>query len=304
MSENKKYFYLKIKDTFFDTPELKVLAGMKNGAEYQNLYLKLCLLSAKNHGRLEFRDGIPYDIEMLSSVLSANIDTVKTGIEILIKIKLIDMLDTGIMFMTDIQKLIGHSSTEAERLVEYRRKIKAEKKKTIVYECTKMKQKCTPELELDSELNSDKDLNTKQTKKSKELSVTIVPGLTEIKKVYSDRIYAHGITVLNETIDYIQFTNTFKKLIKTHTQEQITEYVTRWIDEGIGAWCGYKLRNFAGDIGKLTNTVKKQSHAYQTAAEKQSEIIARIMREGEENDRNSMQNNSDCALYQQKQIIQ
>ena len=45
MSDNKKYYYLKLKDNYFDTEEMKILESQRNGVEYQNLYLKLCLLS-------------------------------------------------------------------------------------------------------------------------------------------------------------------------------------------------------------------------------------------------------------------
>lgn len=124
MSEDKKYFYLKLKETFFDLEEMKILESQKNGIEYQNLYLKLCLLSLKSGGALLFKDTIPYDCNMLSTVLRVNIDTVKTGIEMFSKLGLIEILDSGIIYMADIQTLIGKSSTEGERKKMYRERIK------------------------------------------------------------------------------------------------------------------------------------------------------------------------------------
>ena len=43
MSDNKKYYYLKLKDDFFERPEIKVLESMQNGYKYSNLLLKLIL---------------------------------------------------------------------------------------------------------------------------------------------------------------------------------------------------------------------------------------------------------------------
>jgi len=123
MSDNKKYYYLKLKDVFFDSEEMKILESQKNGIEYQNLYLKLCLLSLKSEGALKFKDMFPYDLSMLSTVLRINIDTVKTGIEIFSRLKLVEIMDDGMIYMSDIQTLIGKDSTEAERLREYRKKI-------------------------------------------------------------------------------------------------------------------------------------------------------------------------------------
>ena len=36
MSDNKKYYYLKLKEDFFDSEEMKVLESMPNGVEYQD----------------------------------------------------------------------------------------------------------------------------------------------------------------------------------------------------------------------------------------------------------------------------
>lgn len=147
MSDNIKYYYLKLKDNFFDSEEMKILESQKNGIEYQNLYLKLCLLSLKSEGRLIFKDYLPYDVQMLSTVLRINIDTVKTGLEIFVKMGLVEVMDTGLIFMTDIQSLIGTSSSEADRKKAYREKIN-ECKKTNKGQ---MSGQTSPEIEIEIE---------------------------------------------------------------------------------------------------------------------------------------------------------
>ena len=124
MSDNKKYYYMKLKDTFFDSEEMKILGSQKNGVDYQLFYMKICLLSLKNGGALLFKEMIPYDIDMLSSSTCTNIDTVKTALEIFRKIGLIDVLDNETIYLTDIQSLVGHTNTEAQRKKAYREKIK------------------------------------------------------------------------------------------------------------------------------------------------------------------------------------
>ena len=52
MSDNKKYYYLKLKDDFFDSDSLIVLESMQDGYLYSNILLKLYLRSLKNKGRL------------------------------------------------------------------------------------------------------------------------------------------------------------------------------------------------------------------------------------------------------------
>ena len=50
MADNKKYYYLKLKENFFDSPEIKVLEAMQNGYKYSNLLLKLYLKSLRFEG--------------------------------------------------------------------------------------------------------------------------------------------------------------------------------------------------------------------------------------------------------------
>ena len=58
MSDNKKYYYLKLKDNFFDSDSLIVLESMQDGYLYSNILLKLYLRSLKNDGKLMFNDVI------------------------------------------------------------------------------------------------------------------------------------------------------------------------------------------------------------------------------------------------------
>ncbi|MBO7715848.1 MAG: phage replisome organizer N-terminal domain-containing protein [Methanobrevibacter sp.] len=136
MSDNKKYYYLKLKEDFFNSEEMMILESMKNGAEYQNVYLKLCLLSLKSDGALIFKNMLPYSVEMLSSVLRINIDTVKTAIELFQKLGLISITDTETIYMTDIQTLVGQSSTEAERVKKYRQTLAQKKSEAKLIEST------------------------------------------------------------------------------------------------------------------------------------------------------------------------
>ena len=169
MSDNIKYYYLKLKGNFFDSEEMKILESQKNGVIYQNFYLKLCLLSLKSEGRLIFKDYLPYDEPMLSTVLRIDIDTVKTGLEIFIKIGLVEIMDSGLIFMTDIQSLIGSSSSEADRKKAYRERINECKKTNKGQMSGQMSPEIEKELkkELKIELKKEKEIyESKQIKAS------------------------------------------------------------------------------------------------------------------------------------------
>lgn len=126
MSESKKYYYMKLKDNFYNTDDIKLLEGMPNGYEYSSFYLKLCLMSLKEEGRLVFKGRIPYKPEMLSTITGHNIDIIRSAIKILEQMEMINILDTGTIFINDIQTLVGNSNSEADRKRKYREKIKKE----------------------------------------------------------------------------------------------------------------------------------------------------------------------------------
>ena len=68
MSDNKKYYYMRLKENFFDTNEIVVLESMQDGYLYSNILLKLYLRSLKTNGKLMFNDKIPYNSQMIATI--------------------------------------------------------------------------------------------------------------------------------------------------------------------------------------------------------------------------------------------
>lgn len=127
MADNGKYYYLKVKENFFETDEMKILEGMKDGYIYGNILLKLYLRSLKNEGRLMYRNRIPYTPEILAELVGHEVGTVEKALKIFRELDLIEVLDNGAIYMMDIQNFIGRSSTEADRRRAYYNRVKEEK---------------------------------------------------------------------------------------------------------------------------------------------------------------------------------
>ena len=128
MSDNLHYYYLKLKDTFFDEERIRIIEGMENGYLYVNILLKMYLRSIKHDGALQITNRIPYQPDVLAKLLNHNIDVLRRAINIFQELDLIEILDSGVIFMTEIQSYIGTSTTEADRKREYRNRIAAQKK--------------------------------------------------------------------------------------------------------------------------------------------------------------------------------
>ena len=131
MAENKKYYYLKLKEDFFDSEDMKIIESMENGYLYSNILLKMYLKSLKNNGELVFKEFIPYDTKMLATITGHNIDIVEKALHIFKRLGFIDVLDNGTIFMLDVQNYIGQISTEGKRKAEYRARIKQKKQELL-----------------------------------------------------------------------------------------------------------------------------------------------------------------------------
>ena len=68
MSDNRKYYYLKLKENYFDDDSIVLLESMQDGVLYSNILLKLYLKSLKHGGRLQLDEDIPYTAQMIATI--------------------------------------------------------------------------------------------------------------------------------------------------------------------------------------------------------------------------------------------
>ena len=158
MSDNKKYYYLRVKENFYDSDEMIILESMPDGFLYSNILIKLYLRSLKNNGKLMFNDRIPFNSEMLSKITRHPVAVVEKAVSIFKEMNLIDVLDNGAIFMLDIESFIGKSNTEADRKRDYRRRIEKEKQKILLGHLSgQMSDEHPPEIEIDIEKDIEKN---------------------------------------------------------------------------------------------------------------------------------------------------
>lgn len=211
---NKKYFYMRLKEDFFSSDEIIILEGMPDGYLYSNILLKLYLKSLKNNGKLMLNEFIPYSPTMISQLTGHSVGVVEKSLGIFQQLGLIDVLDNGAIYMLSIQEYIGKSSTEADRKREYRKKIEEEKKRLlgIGQMSGQIEDKAATETDIETETDLDKDLDTdKQTDTEKEPPAELNPrqqerveflrDLFDGWKINDNQIF-HLSTLVNARIPY------------------------------------------------------------------------------------------------------
>ncbi|HEM6032876.1 DnaD domain protein [Streptococcus suis] len=208
MADNKKYYYLKLKDNFFESDEAIILESLPDGYIYSNILLKLYLRSLKNNGLLMFNDLIPYNAQMLATITRHHVGVIEKAMQIFQQLRLIEIMDNGAIYMTNIQNFVGQSSTNADRMRESRRQLQ-------------MLNKCAPEIELEKELEKELELELEKQQEEKNaaagvgkniifeklkeafgemaISGTVTQEVEDLLKVHGQRLvlYALDETILN-----------------------------------------------------------------------------------------------------------
>ena len=170
MADNRKYYYLKLKESYFDEDAIVLLESMQDGVLYSNILLKLYLKSLKNGGKLQLDENIPYTAQMIATITRQQVGTVERALQIFMKLGLVEPLQNGALYMSNIELLIGQSSTEGERK---RRARRALQEQAALPEA--VADKCPPERELEKEKEIDIELEIKREGEIKPGQTTRAP---------------------------------------------------------------------------------------------------------------------------------
>ena len=167
MGQNKKYFWLKLKETFFEEKQIKYLRSLADGDKIVIAYLKMQLKSLKTEGFIKYDSILPSNIDELAMVLDENTNIIKLMIGALQKVNAVEILDDGSFYMIAMQDLIGKEGESAERVRRFR-----ERQEQKLLQCNGDVTNCNTEIEKDIDKEKEKEIeiekNIKKEKKKKE----------------------------------------------------------------------------------------------------------------------------------------
>lgn len=112
----KKYYWMKLKEDFFDDDTIEWLEEQPKGKEYALFYLKLCLKSLKTNGLLIRAVGsilVPYDNKKLAEMTKTDFDTTVVAMELLKNIGLVEILEGGEICLPRMEEMIGSETDKA-----------------------------------------------------------------------------------------------------------------------------------------------------------------------------------------------
>ena len=204
MSKTKKYYWLKLREDFFDDPQDETIQYItEQNPLYTIFYLKLCLKALRTDGKMLRYIGskcLPYDVDSLAKLTNMDKDTVRCAVALFEKIGLIKFLDSGELFLTQIDEMVGSETEEAIKKRKLRSKsaLGIPDKGTISGQCRdnvpEMSPPCPQNVHTEKEIEKELEIETeKETRdrgrdrEKKDLFETLLPNY-QISEPLADKI--------------------------------------------------------------------------------------------------------------------
>lgn len=169
---DKRYYWLKLSEDFFDDDTIQYIEEQKNGIAYSNFYLKLCLKSLQSGGKLIRLVGntlIPYDAQSLAKLTRMDVDTVMVAMDFFKKIGLVEVLENGEIYLSQINEMIGSETDKAKSM----RRLRAEKNSKKLLNSnnvtlngnnvTQALPNCYTDIDIEKDKEIDKEIERKNT---------------------------------------------------------------------------------------------------------------------------------------------
>lgn len=206
----KRYYWLKLKEDFFEQRVIKKLRKIAGGDTYTIIYLKLQLLAMKNDGKLVFENVEDDFASEMALELDEDVENVKVTLMYLEKNNLIETISNEEYFLPEVLAVTGSETASAIRVREHREKKKAlqcnnnviTKKQDVI----KVKQECSVEKEKEKEITTNINNNIISDQEEKVVINSNGALQQEIKMLLGVRkIKPYDIIKLNKPIERIKF---------------------------------------------------------------------------------------------------
>jgi len=200
ITAEKKRYWLKLDKNFLKSTHIKVIKNMPNGKDYIIFYLALMLESVETIGHLRFSELVPYNEQMLASITDTNVDIVRSAVKLFEELGLMEMLDDGTIYMTQVAQMTGKESDSASRVRQYRLR----QKEMLVLQCNDDVTNCNDnkEKEKQEEKQSTEYKEDKQKEQNKGVSVS-----ETTLNLFDDLMKRHEIeddSITNILVNYLE----------------------------------------------------------------------------------------------------
>lgn len=172
----KRYYWLKMKNDFFQDKRIKKLRKVAGGDTFTVIYLKMMLSSLENEGIIEYEGVEETFAEEIALLLDEDADNVAITVDYLMRSGLLLDMGNNQFALSFVTENLGSEGASAKRVREYRDRQKALQCNT---EVTEAKQISNGEKEIEKEI----DIENREEREKRE-SKTI--NYQKIVDMYND----------------------------------------------------------------------------------------------------------------------
>lgn len=149
VTENRRYYWLQLKDDFFNSKEMKLMRRLPGGEEITIIYLKMMLASLQEQGKLYF-EGLAEDLaEELSLLIDEDPEAIRLTLMFLTKKKLITTSDNYQFNLEQVPEMVGSETASTRRSRKHRENQKA-------LQCNTTATKGNGDIDIDIDIDIDK----------------------------------------------------------------------------------------------------------------------------------------------------
>lgn len=149
VTENRRYYWLQLKDDFFNSKEMKLMRKLPGGEEITIIYLKMMLASLSEQGKLYF-EGLAEDLaEELSLIIDEDPEAIRLTLMFLTKKKLLTTSDNYQFNLEQVPEMVGSETASTRRSRKHRETQK-------LLQCNTTATKGNGDIDIDIDIDIDK----------------------------------------------------------------------------------------------------------------------------------------------------
>lgn len=205
----KRYYWLKLKEDFFDKKLVKKMRKVAGGDTYTIIYLKMQLMSIKTEGIIEFERIEGSLAEELALVLDEEVENVEVTLSILQQCGAIEQISENDFLLNEVLDCIGSESDSAERKRNQRKR-----EKEALNKCDNV-----TNLSLPSHVEKDIEIDIDDRLINNKINI-----LNEVRK----KIFEEQIGIISDRA----LENAFEKMLNYDVENPV-EYLVKTIKNGV-----------------------------------------------------------------------
>lgn len=119
MASGRRYYWMKLSEDFMSSDVVDYIMSLRDGAKVIVLYEQMCLMSINSGGKLSAKingTDVPYDVARIQREAKFfPVSVVRSALNILRKVGLIEMDESGTISIPNISELVGSETDYAEK---------------------------------------------------------------------------------------------------------------------------------------------------------------------------------------------